>query len=67
VRNEPLDLAVGNLAMFHLCRTCIDRFHDSNWQRLEKLTSAPPEVSLPPAPARPEKEPWIDRRDWFRR
>jgi phage terminase large subunit GpA-like protein len=66
VRNEPLDLAVGNLAMFHLCRTCIDRFHDSNWQRLEKLTAGPPEATPPPAP-RPEKEPWIDRRDWFSR
>jgi len=68
VRNEPLDLAVGNLAMYHLCRTSIDRFHESNWQRLEKLTFAPPEEAPPPpSPARREREPWIERRDWFRR
>ena len=68
VRNEPLDLAVGNLAMYHLCRTCTDRFTESNWRRLEKLTAAPQQEEPRPAPARQERaEPWIPDRDWFNR
>jgi len=67
VRNEPLDLAVGNLGMYHLCRTCIDRFREGNWRRLESLTRAPqPEdLQAKPAPVRPERERWIDGRNWF--
>ena len=71
VRNEPLDLAVGNLAMFHLCRTCIDRFKESNWRRLESMTRAPqpePEPVGRPAPAHRDRgEPWIPGREWFAR
>jgi phage terminase large subunit GpA-like protein len=71
VRNEPLDLAVGNLAMFHLCRTCIERFRESNWQRLEGMTKAPqpePEQGAQPiSRPRDRRERWIPDRDWFAR
>ncbi len=67
VRNEPLDLAVGNLAMYHLCRTCTDRFTESTWRRLEKLAAGQQEAEPQPAVPRREREPWIERRDWFRR
>jgi phage terminase large subunit GpA-like protein len=67
VRNEPLDLAVGNLAMYHLCRTCTDRFNETTWRRLEMLTAGQQEAHPQSAAPRREREPWIERRDWFRR
>ena len=67
VRNEPLDLAVGNLAMYMLCRTRLDRCKDADWGRLEKLTRGVESGAEQPkpAPVRREREPWIEPRDWF--
>jgi len=64
VRNEPLDLAVGNLgnlAMYILCRTRLDRCSNADWGRLEELTSGPQQETprSSPEPVRREREPWI--------
>ena len=60
VRNEPLDLAVGNLAMYHLVRTYTDLWSDSQWAELDQLTRSP-EAPAPerPVPVRPHRAPWI--------
>ena len=66
VRNEPLDLAVGNLAMYHLVRTYTDLWSDSQWAELDQLTRSP-EMPEQQAPARPQREPWIaPRPNWLR-
>jgi phage terminase large subunit GpA-like protein len=69
VRNEPLDLAVGNLAMYILCRTRLDRCSNADWGRLEELTSGPQQETprSSPEPVRREREPWIEKQDWFSR
>jgi len=69
VRNEPLDLAVGNLAMYILCRTRLDRCSNADWGRLEELTSGPKQETprSSPEPVRREGEPWIEKQDWFSR
>jgi phage terminase large subunit GpA-like protein len=69
VRNEPLDLAVGNMAMYILCRTRLDRCSNTDWRRLEEITSGPQQDSPQPKPApiRQERERWIEKRDWFSR
>jgi phage terminase large subunit GpA-like protein len=69
VRNEPLDLAVGNMAMYILCRTRLDRCSNTDWRRLEGLTLGPQQDTPQPkpAPARQERERWIEKRDWFSR
>jgi phage terminase large subunit GpA-like protein len=69
VRNEPLDLAVGNLAMYILCRTRLDRCSNTDWRRLEDLTvGSQQDTPQPkPAPVRQERERWIEKRDWFSR
>jgi len=69
VRNEPLDLAVGNMAMYILCRTRLDRCSNTDWRRLEEITSGPQQDTPQPEPApiRQERERWIEKRDWFSR
>jgi phage terminase large subunit GpA-like protein len=69
VRNEPLDLAVGNMAMYILCRTRLDRCSNTDWRRLEEITFGPQQDTPQPAPApvRRERERWIEKRDWFSR
>jgi len=69
VRNEPLDLAVGNMAMYILCRTRLDRCSNTDWRRLEEITFGPQQDSPQPkpAPVRQERERWIEKRDWFSR
>ena len=58
----------GNLAMYHLCRTAIDRFHENAWRRLEAMTNAQPQQPAQrPAPVTDRREPWIPDRDWFNR
>jgi phage terminase large subunit GpA-like protein len=60
VRNEPLDLAAGNLAMFHLCRTRLDRFKEADWAGLERLTLGPKQDEPQPAPPPRERKPnWV--------
>jgi len=69
VRNEPLDLAVGNLAMYILCRTRLDRCSNADWCRLEELTFGPQQETprSSPEPDSREREPWIEKQDWFSR
>ena len=66
LRNEPLDLAAYNLALYELCGAA--RFAESDWAELERRVMPPVKVELPKqtAQAKPQQD-WLGGRgnDWF--